>query len=186
MCFTHSMPWHSGLTCAQYDSQCQHGDPGYTETQTWIRTMTKPCPNASCSTPIQKGEACFHMTCKFCFWIYLCLKVEYLWWKLRRIRFSMSARVLLAMPGNLVWYPYPRSKWPCSWLFFSDEQRFSPRCARRESWGCSRIARVDPIDPIQTPTRISRTFANKKNKGARSILLFNGLWLMTDDQNGRY
>lgn len=62
MCFKHQMPWHEGLTCDEYDNQRDHGDPNYGETQEWIRTNTKPCPG--CQVGIQKGEACFHMTCK--------------------------------------------------------------------------------------------------------------------------
>ncbi|KAI9053169.1 hypothetical protein LZ554_003435 [Drepanopeziza brunnea f. sp. 'monogermtubi'] len=41
-----------------------HGNPSYGETQEWIRTNTKPCPG--CRVGIQKGEACFHMTCTQC------------------------------------------------------------------------------------------------------------------------
>ncbi|KAH9213552.1 hypothetical protein DL95DRAFT_506048 [Leptodontidium sp. 2 PMI_412] len=64
MCFKHEMPWHEGLTCDEYDSVRDHGDPSYGETQEWIRTNTKPCPG--CQVGIQKGEACFHMTCSQC------------------------------------------------------------------------------------------------------------------------
>ncbi|KAK0120554.1 hypothetical protein ONS96_010757 [Cadophora gregata f. sp. sojae] len=64
MCFKHEMPWHEGLTCDEYDSIREHGDPSYGETQEWIRTNTKPCPG--CQVGIQKGEACFHMTCSQC------------------------------------------------------------------------------------------------------------------------
>ncbi|KAL2070311.1 hypothetical protein VTL71DRAFT_13337 [Oculimacula yallundae] len=64
MCFKHEMPWHDGLTCDEYDSVRDHGDPSYGETQEWIRTNTKPCPG--CQVGIQKGEACFHMTCSQC------------------------------------------------------------------------------------------------------------------------
>jgi hypothetical protein len=63
MCFDHEMPWHYGLTCDEYDNLRDHGDPSFAETQEWIRTNTKPCPG--CQTGIQKGEDCFHMTCKF-------------------------------------------------------------------------------------------------------------------------
>ncbi|KAF8853175.1 hypothetical protein BDZ45DRAFT_729656 [Acephala macrosclerotiorum] len=64
MCFTHEMPWHEGQTCAEYESMRDHGDPAYDETREWIRTNTKPCPE--CGVGIQKGEACFHMTCSQC------------------------------------------------------------------------------------------------------------------------
>jgi len=61
MCFKHEIPWHRGLTCDEYESQRDHGDPSFAETREWIRTNTKPCPR--CQTPIQKGPDCFHMTC---------------------------------------------------------------------------------------------------------------------------
>ncbi|KAF7557775.1 hypothetical protein G7Z17_g505 [Cylindrodendrum hubeiense] len=62
MCLHHSMPWHEGQTCEQFDSMRQHGDPDFQQTQDWIRQNTKPCPN--CRENIEKGEACFHMTCR--------------------------------------------------------------------------------------------------------------------------
>ncbi|KAK0724287.1 hypothetical protein B0H67DRAFT_567578 [Lasiosphaeris hirsuta] len=64
MCFVHSMPWHAGQSCAQYDSVRDHGDPEFQQTQDWIRNNTKPCPG--CNENIQKGEYCFHMTCTRC------------------------------------------------------------------------------------------------------------------------
>ncbi|KAH7129792.1 hypothetical protein B0J13DRAFT_678864 [Dactylonectria estremocensis] len=64
MCLHHSMPWHEGQTCEQFDSMRQHGDPNFQQTQDWIRQNTKPCP--SCRENIEKGNACFHMTCSSC------------------------------------------------------------------------------------------------------------------------
>ncbi|CAM1509001.1 Fc.00g027400.m01.CDS01 [Cosmosporella sp. VM-42] len=64
MCYNHSMPWHEGQTCEQYDSIRQHGDPEFQQTREWIAQNTKPCP--SCRENIQKGEYCFHMTCSSC------------------------------------------------------------------------------------------------------------------------
>lgn len=63
MCFVHSVPWHKGQSCAQYDSVGAHGDPEFQQTQDWIRENTKPCPG--CSESIQKGDMCFHMTCGY-------------------------------------------------------------------------------------------------------------------------
>lgn len=63
MCFQHSVAWHQNQTCAQYDSVKAHGDPDYKKTTDWIKNNTKPCP--SCRQNIQKGEMCFHMTCKY-------------------------------------------------------------------------------------------------------------------------
>ena len=62
MCYNHSLPWHEGLTCEQYDSMKEHGDPSFGQTEEWINQNTKRCP--SCRANIQKGEACFHMTCE--------------------------------------------------------------------------------------------------------------------------
>ncbi|KAK1767421.1 hypothetical protein QBC33DRAFT_586704 [Phialemonium atrogriseum] len=64
MCYRHSMPWHEGQTCDQFDSVRQHGDPEFQQTRDWIAQNTKPCPN--CKENIQKGEYCFHMTCSSC------------------------------------------------------------------------------------------------------------------------
>lgn len=63
MCFNHHIPWHSGLSCDQYDSQQQHGDPEYQQTRDWMRSNSKNCPGANCEVRIEKGNACFHMTC---------------------------------------------------------------------------------------------------------------------------
>ncbi|KAI3582853.1 hypothetical protein IWW34DRAFT_725940 [Fusarium oxysporum f. sp. albedinis] len=63
MCFNHQMKWHDNLTCEQYDSLKETGDPDYQETQKWVATNTKQCPG--CGINIQKDEGCLHMTCKF-------------------------------------------------------------------------------------------------------------------------
>ncbi|KAK0644598.1 hypothetical protein B0T16DRAFT_331378 [Cercophora newfieldiana] len=70
MCYVHSVPWHEGQTCEQYDSVRTHGDPEFHQTQNWIKENTKPCPG--CGENIQKGEWCFHMTCTRC-------RFEYCW-----------------------------------------------------------------------------------------------------------
>jgi hypothetical protein len=66
MCFLHQTAWHEDLTCAQYDSQRKHGDPNHDHTLKWIGENSKPCPGPNCGVRIQKGEYCFHMTCKSC------------------------------------------------------------------------------------------------------------------------
>ncbi|KAK3933601.1 hypothetical protein QBC46DRAFT_301019 [Diplogelasinospora grovesii] len=66
MCYRHQIPFHRGLTCEQYDSQREHGDPSYKQTQEWISKNSKPCPGVGCGVNITKGEACFHMTCVSC------------------------------------------------------------------------------------------------------------------------
>jgi hypothetical protein len=64
MCFTHQIPWHEGMSCNQYDSQREHGDPDYQQTQGWLTTNSKNCPGANCGVSIEKGTGCFHMTCE--------------------------------------------------------------------------------------------------------------------------
>ncbi|KAM7185114.1 hypothetical protein V8F20_011928 [Naviculisporaceae sp. PSN 640] len=70
MCYTHSVPWHKGQTCAQYTSE--HIDPNSQLSRDWIDANTKNCPK--CNVSINKGDQCFHMTCAcghgFC---WLCL-----------------------------------------------------------------------------------------------------------------
>ncbi|EWY79792.1 hypothetical protein FOYG_17082 [Fusarium oxysporum NRRL 32931] len=60
MCFSHQVKWHEGLTCEQYDSLKETGDPGFQQTRGWITSNTKPCPEGSIN--VQKGNGCFHMT----------------------------------------------------------------------------------------------------------------------------
>ncbi|CEI67649.1 unnamed protein product [Fusarium venenatum] len=64
MCFTHQVNWHEGLSCEQYDSLKETGDPEFQQTQEWITNNTKPCPE--CNIQVQKGNGCFHMTCRLC------------------------------------------------------------------------------------------------------------------------
>lgn len=63
MCFEHQVKWHNGLTCEQFDSLKENGDPEFEETQDWISKNTKACPE--CGVSVQKGEGCFHMTCEY-------------------------------------------------------------------------------------------------------------------------
>jgi hypothetical protein len=62
-CFTHAVPWHEGQSCDQFESQREHGDPEYAQTQNWIRQNSKPCPG--CSANVEKDAGCFHMTCEY-------------------------------------------------------------------------------------------------------------------------
>ncbi|KAK3313138.1 hypothetical protein B0H66DRAFT_387035 [Apodospora peruviana] len=66
MCFQHQVPWHYGLTCEEYNSQKEHGDPSFQDTQEWIKENSKLCPGEGCGINIVKGDACFHMTCTTC------------------------------------------------------------------------------------------------------------------------
>ncbi|KAF5722705.1 e3 ubiquitin ligase ARI7 [Fusarium mundagurra] len=64
MCFQHQVKWHNDLTCEEFDSMQENGDPRFRETQDWVNANTKQCP--SCGVNTQKGPGCFHMTCTLC------------------------------------------------------------------------------------------------------------------------
>ena len=58
-CSFHGIPWHTGLTCDEYDQKGRR-DPS----KKWIRKHTKQCPK--CHWNIEKNGGCNHMTCKKC------------------------------------------------------------------------------------------------------------------------
>ena len=60
-CFNHQVPWHEGMTCAQYD-EAQRTATDAVAAEEWKRRNTKPCPR--CRAPIEKNAGCCHMTCK--------------------------------------------------------------------------------------------------------------------------
>ncbi|KAF5552595.1 e3 ubiquitin ligase ARI7 [Fusarium mexicanum] len=62
MCFQHQVKWHVDLTCEEFDSMQENGDPRFRETRDWVNANTKKCP--SCGVNTQKGQGCFHMTCE--------------------------------------------------------------------------------------------------------------------------
>ncbi|KAF4502578.1 E3 ubiquitin- ligase ARI7 [Fusarium agapanthi] len=62
MCFQHQVKWHVDLTCEEFDSMQENGDPRFRETRDWVNANTKKCP--SCGVNTQKGPGCFHMTCE--------------------------------------------------------------------------------------------------------------------------
>ncbi|KAM7198876.1 hypothetical protein V8F20_005943 [Naviculisporaceae sp. PSN 640] len=80
MCFTHQIPWHRGLSCAEYDQMkagMMAGDTNHQATQEWLVANTKMC---RCGAYVQKRGGCFHMTCSSC-------RFEFCWecmadWKL--------------------------------------------------------------------------------------------------------
>ncbi|CAG8549267.1 17045_t:CDS:2, partial [Racocetra fulgida] len=59
-CFTHDVPWHSGLTCDEFSEQLQTKD--YTANRAYYERHTKPCPR--CKMSIEKNHGCDHMTCR--------------------------------------------------------------------------------------------------------------------------
>ncbi|CAF0915669.1 unnamed protein product [Adineta ricciae] len=60
-CFTHRVPWHEGLTCAEYDQTRNADDEA---SQLWIIQNSKKCPN--CPYRIEKNDGCDHMKCVKC------------------------------------------------------------------------------------------------------------------------
>ncbi|CAE6487568.1 unnamed protein product [Rhizoctonia solani] len=63
-CFTHNVPWHTGLTCAQYSAQHAHKERDNAASEAYISQHAKQCPNPSCGRRIEKSEGCDHMTCR--------------------------------------------------------------------------------------------------------------------------
>jgi len=68
-CFTHDVPWHSGVTCEDFTEQLKQGNVA---TNAYYQRHTKPCPK--CQMAIEKNDGCDHMSCRcgyeFC---WLCL-----------------------------------------------------------------------------------------------------------------
>lgn len=64
-CFKHDVPWHTGLSCSQYDAKMkQTGQAGKTRaSENYISKNAKACPNPSCGRMIEKAHGCDHMTC---------------------------------------------------------------------------------------------------------------------------
>ena len=67
MCFRCDVPWHEGQTCAMYqrlrkDQGTKENDTEASERE--ITRISKQCPNPKCRIRIEKGDGCFHMTCK--------------------------------------------------------------------------------------------------------------------------
>lgn len=72
-CFSHNMPWHTGLTCVQYDESKEREEEAKAEdaknmqvSEELVRSISKACPGPECGYYIQKSEGCDHMTCKKC------------------------------------------------------------------------------------------------------------------------
>jgi len=60
-CVKHGVPFHNGLTCAQYDKLHAHDQKALS---LWKTSHTKKCPK--CNTDIEKNGGCLHMTCTRC------------------------------------------------------------------------------------------------------------------------
>ncbi|KAJ1333783.1 E3 ubiquitin-protein ligase RNF14 [Microdochium nivale] len=72
MCVQHSMPWHNGETCSQFDQRNFEQREGEEASREVVQSSSKACP--SCNRDVHKYEGCNHITC-LCGhqWCYLCL-----------------------------------------------------------------------------------------------------------------
>ncbi|KAJ3092380.1 hypothetical protein HK102_007986 [Quaeritorhiza haematococci] len=59
-CFTHDVPWHSGLTCTEFEETLD--TERNRATRAYLDRRTKPCPR--CGRSIEKNGGCDHMTCR--------------------------------------------------------------------------------------------------------------------------
>jgi hypothetical protein len=64
-CFVHKLPWHSGNTCAEYDTDRKEKLEQEAATKEFLKKETKVCPNPKCGLNVVKISGCDHMTCKF-------------------------------------------------------------------------------------------------------------------------
>ncbi|KAF3931204.1 hypothetical protein ABW19_dt0207121 [Dactylella cylindrospora] len=55
-CFSCRVPWHSGMTCIQYQASKQNS-----ESETYIQKISKRCPARGCGVPIEKQERCLEV-----------------------------------------------------------------------------------------------------------------------------
>ncbi|KZO93620.1 hypothetical protein CALVIDRAFT_245668 [Calocera viscosa TUFC12733] len=64
-CSAHDIPWHEGMTCAQYDQSRRGWLRGEQwkerKVRLWVKRKTKKCPG--CGTHIERSEGCDHITC---------------------------------------------------------------------------------------------------------------------------
>jgi hypothetical protein len=57
-CFTHKRPWHTGMTCTDFDSSARLAADQEVQTLKTIGSTTKKCP--CCEVRIQKNNGCDH------------------------------------------------------------------------------------------------------------------------------
>ena len=61
LCFRHSIEWHTGFSCDEYDAE-RAANPNFAS-EAAVLEFTKQCPNELCHTPIMKAEGCDVITC---------------------------------------------------------------------------------------------------------------------------
>ncbi|KAI5857539.1 hypothetical protein BZA05DRAFT_98907 [Tricharina praecox] len=73
-CYSHNMPWHADLTCAQYDEREHHQRLEENKaSEELVKQTAQRCPG--CSITVTKIDGCDHMTCQRCKtgFCYLCV-----------------------------------------------------------------------------------------------------------------
>jgi hypothetical protein len=69
-CFTHQLPWHTDLTCTEYDDQQRQRLQQEAASVKFMKANNfKKCPNRKCGLRLDKIDGCDHMTCKFSVYI---------------------------------------------------------------------------------------------------------------------
>jgi hypothetical protein len=64
-CFTHKLPWHTGLTCTEFDEQQrQRLEQEVASVQFMQENNLKQCPNPKCGSRLDKIDGCDHITCR--------------------------------------------------------------------------------------------------------------------------
>lgn len=62
ICTKHSVAWHEGETCAEYDARRTDALREHDASEELKVKNTKACPN--CDVPIEKNAGCSHMNCE--------------------------------------------------------------------------------------------------------------------------
>lgn len=61
ICVKHSVAWHEGETCADYDKRRDSARMEFDASEELKVKVTRACP--SCNVPIEKNAGCSHMNC---------------------------------------------------------------------------------------------------------------------------
>ncbi|EDO02672.1 hypothetical protein SS1G_05149 [Sclerotinia sclerotiorum 1980 UF-70] len=60
-CVHHQLPWHEGLTCAEYDNSTRKHSGEEEKSREEVRKISVACPK--CAAPIEKKGGCAHIKC---------------------------------------------------------------------------------------------------------------------------
>lgn len=63
--FAHSLPWHKGKTCMEFDSTQKERLEQEEDSRKYLMSNTKQCSGPGCGLhTFKEGRACDHITCK--------------------------------------------------------------------------------------------------------------------------